>query len=287
MAVVEYLNTSYLKSQLDKLSNINITLSSLQSAILGSGSKSLTDVVNSITGLQGSSSKTLTDVVSSISSLQSSIIGSGSKSLTDVVSSITGLMGSGNKTLTDVVNGLSNISGTVNVSFPAWMNNSTKLTDDLYSKLNSLTNALSSVGSDKLRNSIVDPLPSGTNWIGKIIIGDGTNSAGVVAGKLAGSAYNLLGVAPDMTKMFAGGTNYTEQSVNVSTTAATSSFSPPLRMTTLCNNGNTDITLTLNGGSTPKTLPAGSCKVIPFFEVSSVSYSVASGSSTLKIEGYW
>ena len=43
------------------------------------------------------------------------------------------------------------------------------------SKLGDIRGALASVASDKLRTSIIDSLPSGDNWIGRVKIGDGTN----------------------------------------------------------------------------------------------------------------
>ena len=143
----------------------------------------------------------------------------------------------------------------------------------------------------ELFNRLIDELlflfPYMGFWIGNVRIGDGTNVAAVVSGTLGGSAAKLLGVAPDLAKVFAGGTAYTEQEVSVSTTETTSSFSPPLKAVVLTNEGDVDITIKLNGGSTTKTLPAKATKIIAFFEISDISYVVSSGSSTLRIEGYW
>ncbi|RLC33645.1 MAG: hypothetical protein DRZ76_04080 [Candidatus Nealsonbacteria bacterium] len=230
MSIFEGLSPKYLKSQLDRLSNINLSLTELRDALVGPN----------------------------------------------------------NRTLTDIYDRLGNIGGSVSITnFPSWFTSSTKTTDDILSKLDALDNALASVGTDKLRTSLVDPLPAGNNWIGNVRVGDGTNVAAVVSGTLGGSAAKLLGVAPDLTKVFAGGTAYTEQEVSVSTTEATSSFDPPLKTVVLTNEGDVDITIKLNGGSTTKTLSARETKIIAFFEISDISYVVSSGSSTLKIEGYW
>jgi len=230
MSLFASIDPAYMKQQLDRLSNLNTTLTALRDSIIGTDAR----------------------------------------------------------TLTDIYNKLSSIGGSVSISnLPSWFTSSTKLTDDLYNQITKLTNALASVGTDKLRDSIVDPLPSGDNWIGRIKLGDGTNLVAVVSGDLAGTSYYMLSVANDWTRIFAGGTNYTEQAVSVSTTATTSSFSPPLKIVNLCNQGDVDIAIKLNGGTTSKTLPARTCKAIVGWKVSSITYSVASGSSTLLIEGYW
>lgn len=224
------LDPQYLKQQLDRLSNLNLSLTELRDAIIGSGQKSLTDIYNKLSSIGGSVSIT---------------------------------------------------------NLPSWFTSSTKTTDDIFSKLDAIDNALASVGTDKLRTSIVDALPAGDNWVGRVKIGDGANIASIVSGTLGGSTVHLLGVAPDLTKVFAGGAAYTEQEVAVTTTESTSSFSPPLRAVVLTNEGDVDITIKLNGSTTTKTIPARTSKVIAFFEISSISYVVSSGSSTLKIEGYW
>jgi len=230
MSVFEFPQAAYLKAQLDKLSNLNLSLTELRDS----------------------------------------------------------LRGADNKTLTDIYNKLNNIGGSISIgNLPSWFTSSTKLTDDLFNKLDALSKALGSVAQDKLRVGVIDPLPTGTNWIGKVHIGDGTNAVSVISGTLAGSSRYLLGVAPDLTKVFAGGTNYTEQTVNVTTTEASSTFSPPLRAVVLTNAGDVDILIKLNGGTTQKTIYARTSKAIVFYEISSISYKVASGSSTLIIEGYW
>jgi len=276
MAVIEFLQAQYLKAQLDKLSNLNISLTDLRDGLRGTDSRTLTDIYNKLGNIGGSvsisnlpawftgSTKTTDDLFNKISSLTNALATVGTDKLR--VSPV------------DPIN--------IN-NFPSWFTGSTKLTDDLYSKLDALSKALGSVAQDKLRSSIVDPLPAGTNWIGKVYIGDGTNAVSVISGTLAGSSRYLMGVAPDMTKVFAGGTNYTEQVVNVTTTEASSTFNPPLRAVILSNTGDVDVIVKLNGGTTQKTIYAKTSKVIVFYEISSISYKVASGSSTLVIEGYW
>jgi len=224
------LDIAYLKQQLDKLSNINISLSDLRDSILGSDSR----------------------------------------------------------TLTDIYNKLGSISGSIEVSnFPSWFTNSTKTTDDILSDLDALKKALASVGDDKLLVSLADAIPAGDNVIGRVKITDGSNVLSLAQGELAGTSYYMIPSAPDLTAMFAGGTAYTEQEVSVSTTESSSSFSPPLKMTLLCNEGDVDVTIKLNGGSTTKKIPAHGCKAIAMWKISSIAYSVSSGSSTLRIEGYW
>jgi len=198
------------------------------------------------------------------------------------------IRGTDNRTLTDIYNRLGSIGGSVEVTnLPSWFTSSNRTTDDLFGKLDALDNALASVGSDKLRVSLVDPLPSGSNWIGNIRIGDGTNIVSVLSGTLGGSSAKLLAVAPDLTKVFSGGANYTEQEVTVTTTESSSSFSPPLRAVVLTNESDVEITIKLNGGTVAKRLAPRACKAIMLFEISSISYVVSSGSAILKIEGYW
>ena len=224
------LDVKYLKQQLDKLTNINMSLSELRDAIRGAD----------------------------------------------------------NRTLTDIYNKLGSIAGSVEISnLPSWFTSSTKTTDDIVSDLDKLTNALATVGSDKILVSLTEALPAGDNVIGRIKITDGTNLLSLVQGELAGTSYYMIPIAPDLTAMFAGGTAYTEQEVTVSTTEDSSSFSPPLKMALLCNEGDVDITIKLNGSTTTKKIPAHGCKAIAMWKISSISYVVASGSSTLKIEGYW
>jgi len=230
VSVFEFLDASYLKAQLDRLSNLNLALTELRDAIRGPDAR----------------------------------------------------------TLTDIYDKLSSIGGTVDVgNLPSWFTGSTRTTDDIYGKLDALDNALASVGTDKLRASLVDPLPAGDSWIGRVKIGDGSSTVAVLSADIGGSSYSGLAVAPDLTAVFAAGAAYTEQEVSVSTTESTSSFSPPLKIVRLCNEGDVDVTIRLNGSSTTKALAAKACKTIALWKVESVSYSTASGSSTLRIEGYW
>jgi len=276
MSLLLFIDPAYLKQQLDRLTNLNLSLTDLRDAIIGPDGRTLTDIYNKLGSIGGtvsvgnfptwftSSTKLTDDIYDQLTKLTNALASVGTDKLR--VSPV----------------------DPVNVgNFPSWFTNSTKLTDDLYSKLDALSRALASVGGDSLMTQIVAALPSGDNWIGRIKVGDGTNVVSVVSGTLFGSSRYLLGVAPDMTATFAGGTNYTEQVVNVTTTEATSSFSPPLKMVNLCNQGDADINYRLNGGTTVKVLPARTCKAVALWPVSSISYSVASGSSVLRIEGYW
>ncbi len=250
MSVFEFLDTAYLRAQLDRLSNLNMTLTELRDAIRGADSRTLTDLYNTL--YDPDNAKTAA------------------------------------KWLADIYNKLGSIGGTVSIgNFPSWFTGSTKTTDDIYGKLDALDDALASVGTDKLRATLVDSLPSGDNWIGRVKLGDGSNIVAVISTDIGGSNYSGLAVAPDLTAVFAAGTAYTEQEVTASTSEASSSFSPPLKMVRLCNEGDVDVAIKLNGSSTSKNLPAKACKTIALWKVESISYATASGSSTLRIEGYW
>jgi len=276
MALVEFLQASYLKAQLDRLSNLNISLTDLRDGLRGTDSRTLTDIYNKLSNIGGSVS---------VANLPAWFTGS-TKTTDDLFNKLNSLTNALSSVATDSLR--ANVINAISVgNFPSWFTGSTKLTDDLFNKLDALSKALGSVAQDSLRVSLISSLPSGTNWIGRVWVGDGTNAVSVISGTLAGSSRYLLGVAPDMTKVFAGGTNYTEQAVNVTTTESSSSFSPPLRAVMLTNTGDVDIIIKLNGGTTQKILYAKTSKVIVFYEISSISYKVASGSSTLVIEGYW
>lgn len=250
MSIIEYLDTSYLKTQLDKLSNLNIALSDLRDAIIGVNARSLSDIYD-----------LLYDSTNAKSTAQ---------------------------WLADIYTKLGNIGGSVSVAnFPTWFTSSTKTTDDLFTDLEALKGALASVGTDTLRTELSTALPAGDNVIGRVKLTDGTSLLSLTTADLAGSSVAALPSVVDLSSQFAGGTAYTEQAVSVTTTAATSTFSPPLKMAVLCNQGSVDVTIQLNGGTTTKTLTANTCKAIAFWKISSISYSTASGTSTLLIEGYW
>jgi len=287
--IFDYPDPRYVKQQLDKLTNLNISLSQLRDDIRGSGSKTLTDIVNAInarvdtpTSVIDSRLYNATDgksVYDHLKTLATSGIPvqnfptwfTNSTVTTDAIqSSIDGLKGSGNRTLTDIYNRLSNIGGSVDVgNFPTWFTSSTVTTDTLKSSVDSIASKLAYA-----------------NWIGKVGIGDGTNVATLVAGTLAGSSAYLLGVAPDMTKMYSGGSNYEESTVSVSTTEDSSTFSPALKFVKITNEGDTDAIIRLNDAAAPEiTVPAHTGKWV-LFPVSAVYYKTASGTTTLRIEGF-
>ena len=228
--IFDFLDPEYVKAQMDKLSNLNITLSQLRDDLKGTGSKTLTDIVNAISGLEGLE----------------------------------------NKTLTDIYNKLDAIGGSVSIAnFPSWFTSSTVTTDVLKTSVDAVTSKLDFA-----------------NWIGKVGIGNGTNVADVVQGSLGGSTAYLLGVAPDLVKMYAGGTSYEESTVAVSTTEDSSSFSPALKFVKVTNEGDVDALIRLNGSSaTQIPVPAHTGKWF-LFPVSSIYYSTSSGSTTLRIEGF-
>lgn len=295
MVILEGIDPAYVKVQLDKLSNLNTPLSDVRDTI--SGGKSLADVYSALYSttdgmsvydqLKDISSKVATEATLSsiLSQLDVALSTRASEATLQAIKAQTDkLTFDANGNLLVALSGTS----TVNVgNFPSWFTSSTATTDSIYSKLDALDDALASVGTDKFRTSIVDPLPSGTNWIGKVQIGDGTNAASVVQGTLGGSTAYLIGTAPDIVKMFAGGTNYEDIEVSVSTTEASSTFSPQLKFALLTNTGDTDILTRINGPTAPqKRIPAHTYKFI-MFPISSIYYVTESGSSTLRIEGAW
>ena len=235
--IIDTLDVGYLKGQLDKLTNVNISISDLRDAIIGSGSKSLTDIVNIIS----SQVDTKTSVIDS--RLYNSSDG---KSVYDRLKEI-------------ITNGVPT------ANFPSWFTNNTKTIDDVISK--------------------IDTKFSVSNWIGKVGIGDGTNLASIISGTLDGASRYLLSVAPDFSHMYAGGTNYEESEVSVTTTQDSTTFSPALKFAKITNTGDVDATINLNdssGSAIP--IPAHTGKWF-LFPISALYYKTASGSTTLKIEG--
>lgn len=287
--IFDYIDAKYLKTQLDKLSNLNISLSQLRDDLRGAGNKTLTDVVNTLLSQIDTPTSTLdsrlynaTDgksVYDHLKTIATTGVGitnfpswftSSTVTMDTLNSTVSGLKGVDGRTLTDVYNKLSSIGGNVGITnFPTWFTSSTKLTDDLYTQLTNILNRLDYA-----------------NWIGKVGIGDGTNVASIISGTLAGASAYLVGVAPDLVKMYAGGTNYEESTVSVSTTEASSSFSPPLKFTKITNEGDVDALIRLNGSTALQIpIPAHTGKWF-LFPVSSIYYVTSTGSTTLRIEGF-
>lgn len=289
MGIFDFLDPQYVRQQLDKLSNINLSLSQLRDDLRGSGGKTLTDIVDAITGqidtktsvidsrLHNASDgksvydhlKTLAETGVGITNFPSWFTNS-TITLDTLNNTVAGLKGVDGRTLTDLYNKLSNLGGSFSITnFPSWFTGSSKLTDDLYDRLSDIYNKFNFA-----------------NWIGKVGIGNGTNVVSVISGTLGGSSAYLLGVAPDLAKMYAGGTNYEESEVTASTTESSSSFSPPLKFVKIINEGDVDALIRLNGASaTQIPIPAHTGKAI-LFPVSSIYYVTSSGSTTLRIEGF-
>ena len=287
--IFDFLDKQYVKQQMDKLSNLNITLGQLRDDLRGSGNKTLTDIVNTLLSQLDTKTSTLdgrlynaTDgksVYDHLKTLATSGIGitnfpswftNSTITLDNLNNTVSGLKGGDNRTLTDLYNKLSSIGGSLSITnFPSWFTGSSKKTDDLYSRLSDIYNKFDIA-----------------NWIGKVGIGDGSNIATLVSGTLAGASAHLIGVAPDLVKMYAGGTNYEESTVAVSTTEDSSSFSPALKFVKVTNEGDVDALIRLNGSSaTQIPIPAHTGKWF-LFPVSSIYYSTSSGSTTLRIEGF-
>lgn len=269
------IDVKYLKGQLDKLSNLNITLSQLRDDIRGAGNRTLTDLYDRLSSILGQ-----LDVALSTRASESTL--SGIKAQTDKLS-----FDANNNLLVYLQGGSSNVG-----NFPAWFTDSTRTTDDLFGKLDALDNALASVGTDKVRSSIVDAIPAGDNWIGRIKVGDGTNFAGIVATTLGGASVNALAVAPDLIKMLAGGTNYVYSEITTSTTESYSTFSPELKFAILSNRDPTnDVLVRFNDPNpdsptaTQVTIPAGTSKVV-MFPISTLNYVASAGTPILVVNGF-
>lgn len=255
--IFDEISPKYMKTQLDKLSNLNT---------------SLTDVRDTIAG-----GKSLNDINTTLGTLATEATVSGIKSQTDKLS----FDGSNNLLVAFS-------SGNVDIgNFPSWFTSSTKTTDDIESDLAAMKGALGSVASDKFRASIIDALPAGTNWIGNVKIGDGTNIASLVAATLAGASVQALATAPDLVQMYSGGANYVNDELTTSTTEANSTYSPELKFAVLTNESTTDdIKIRFNDSSAPQmTITAGTSKVV-MYPVSSLYYVAVSGSPTLLVNGF-
>lgn len=256
--ILQGLDPAYVKVQLDKLTNLNTTLTDVRDTI--AGGTSLNDI-NTTLGTLATEATT-----------------------SSILTQVNKLNFDANNNLYVILNSTASV---IVSNYPSWFTSSTKKTDDIYSGIASLDNALASVATDKLRASIVDALPAGTNWIGSVRIGNGTSSVDVVTGTLLGASAELLGVAPDWIEMLAGGTNYEDTTISVSTTQSSSTFSPPLKFALITNTSDTDVLIRINGSSAvQKTISAHTYRFL-MFPISSLYYVVSSGSGTIRVEGVW
>ena len=291
--IFDLIDAKYFKQQLDKLSNLNITLSQLRDDLRGTGSKTLTDLDTDLSNIYGQLDVTLSTRASE--STLSGIKTQTDKLTFDANSYLKVNVAAGTLTATvdktkiwDGTDYLEiNTDGSINIgNFPSWFTSSTKTTDDLYNKLDALDDALDSVGTDKFRVSLVDAIPTGDNWIGRVKLGDGTNLASIFAVTIGGSSGYGLATAPDLIKMLSGGTNYVYQEIATSTTESNTSFSPQLKFAVLSNRDSAnDILVRFNGSSaTQITIPAGTAKVV-MFPISSLYYVSSAGTPTLVVNG--
>jgi len=247
------LDVQYLKTQLDKLTNLNTTLTDLRDDLRGTENRTLTDLHTLLSGIKGQSDKLSFD---------------GSNNL-----------------LVYLQGGSSDIG-----NFPTWFTASTKKIDDLFTKLDALDDALDPTTSDKFRTSIVDSLPYGDEWIGRTKIGDGTNLVNVIATTFSGSGGYGLAIAPDLVKAVSGGTHYTETEFSVGTdypTEPNADFSPPLKFAVITNRSATvNVTAMLNGSSASEmTISAGTAKVI-MFPLSEIYCKGDDTGATVRIVGF-
>jgi hypothetical protein len=155
----------------------------------------------------------------------------------------------------------------------------------ILSELDKLTNSLASEATDKLRVSIVDSIPAGDEVIGRVKITDGTNVVNTTQVDVATSTLIGIPVAPDISATLSG--LYNEFEFTATATENTQTFSPPLKAAVICNDGDVLVFIRLNGSSQEKELYPHTCKVIAFWRLSSISYRAESGTSTLRVEGYW
>jgi hypothetical protein len=145
------------------LSKLDITLSSLRDAITSAApnNKTLADLYERLNSIRTQLDVTLSTRASE--STLSSVLGRLDITLSAFRDA---LRGTGNKTLTDLESDLSSILAKLDVALSTRASES-KL-EAVRALLDSLENALASVGTDKLRTSLVDPLPPGTNTIGNV-----------------------------------------------------------------------------------------------------------------------
>jgi len=273
--IFDSLDVKYLKNQLDKLSNLDLSLSNLRDSIVGSDNRSLTDIYNRLSNI-------LDRLDTNLSSRASESTLQAVKAKIDKLS-----FDENNNLLVNVKGGSVSIS-----NFPSWFTKSSKTTDDLFSKLDALDNALASVGNDKLRTSLVDSLPAGDNWIGRVKLGDGSNIVNIVKAKLGSGEYNALTVAPDLIKMLSGGANYIYTEITVSTTEDYSTFSPELKFAILSNRDPTyDIFVRFNDPNpdspsvTKIRIPAGTAKVV-MYPIKTLNYVASGGTPILVVMGF-
>lgn len=297
--IFDSIDAKYFKQQLDKLSNLNITLSQLRDDLRGTGNKTLTDLDTDLSNIYGQ-----LDVALSTRASESTL--SGIKTQTDKLTfdgsnylMVNVAAGSLTATVdkTKIWDGTDyleiNTDGSINVgNFPSWFSSSTKTTDDLYNKLDALDDALSSVGTDSFRAVLVDAIPAGDNWIGRVKLGDGTNLASIFAVTIGGSSGYGLATAPDLVKMLSGGTNYVYDEIATSTTESYSTYSPALKFAVLSNRDSTnDVLVRFNDPSpgspsaTQITIPAGTAKVI-MFPLGTLNYVASAGTPTLVVNGF-
>lgn len=243
------LDVKYWKQQMDKLSNLNITLSQLRDDLRGVNDKTLSDLDTDLNNIYAR-----LDVDLSTRASETTL--SGIKGQTDK------LTFDGNSYLY------------VNIG-------------DGAAKIWDGTDYLEINTDGSINATIASALPTGDNWIGRVKIGDGTNIVSVVSETLAGSSVYGLATAPDLIKMLAGGTNYVYQEIATSTTEASTNFSPPLKFAVLSNQDTTnDILVRFNGGTaTQITIYAGTAKVV-MFPISDLYYVASAGTPTLVVNGF-
>jgi hypothetical protein len=145
------------------LSQLDITLSSLRDAItaVAPNNKTLADLYERLNSIRTQLDVTLSTRASE--STLSSVLAQLDITLSALRDA---LRGTGNKTLTDLESDLSSILAKLDVALSTRASES-KL-EAVRALLDSLENALASVGTDKLRTSIIDALPTGTNTIGNV-----------------------------------------------------------------------------------------------------------------------
>jgi hypothetical protein len=94
---------------LANLANMDLAISSLRDALLGTSSKTLTDIDGSVAGLTGSGNKDFTDLDTGLGTVHTDLTTlAGAKTLADIVTELTTLAGA--KTLADIVTALANIA---------------------------------------------------------------------------------------------------------------------------------------------------------------------------------
>jgi len=287
--VFEFLDPAYLKSKLDML---DISLSSLRSALMGADNRSLTDIYNVANSIYGR-----LDVALSTRASETTL--SAIKSKTDLLTFDTNnylrvnVSATVNPPNLDVALSTRASESTLS-AFSGKFPSAAALADNLSNPSTTIIGAallgfdgtywrrLAADSSSRLKIAI------DADNIGLLKDTKIPNPLGVLTGlDVIGSSANALAVVNMLTP---ARQPYTITGIAVSTTEGSTSIAAPgAKVLVIKNRGDVDVQIGING-TVPTTNPllvrARTVKVIPHKGVTQVNYKVASGSTTIDIEYY-